>query len=218
MRPEVKFCGLTRPGDAALAASLAADYVGVILVGGPRLLTLPRAHEVLSAARGPKRVAVVRRTDAATMASAGRAAGADILQVHADPTAGELRALRVAWPGGIWAVVRIKGTPDAGTLAELFATADAVVVDAAVAGGLGGSGQSFDWSAHAALLGGARTFGRLVLAGGLHSDNIPDAVCALAPDVVDVSSGVEDAPGLKSPDRMRAFARAVANLSPPPAE
>ena len=99
MRPEVKFCGLTRPEDAALAASLAVDYVGVILVGGPRLLTPLRAREVLSAARGPKRVAVVRRADAATMASEGRAAGADILQVHADPTAGELRALRASWPG-----------------------------------------------------------------------------------------------------------------------
>ena len=53
-----------------------------------------------------------------------------------------------------------------------------------------------------------------MLAGGLTSDNISEAVRTLTPDVVDVSSGVEDAPGIKSPDRMRAFVRAVATFNP----
>ncbi len=214
MPAEIKFCGLTRPDDAALAASLGASFVGAILVGGSRVLTPAAARDVLAAAVGPRRVAVVKLTTPDLMANQGRDAGADILQVHADPTLEQIRALRGAWNGDIWAVVRLGANPTRGDLADLFAAADAVLVDHLVASGLGGSGQRFDWNEHASTLSAARGKGRLVLAGGLTSDNISDAVRTLAPDVVDVSSGVEDAPGIKSPDRMRAFVRAVATSSP----
>lgn len=214
MPAEIKFCGLTRPADAALAASLGASFVGAILVGGPRALQATAAHDVLHAAVGPVRVAVVRVTEPDDMARQGREAGADVLQLHADPTLEQIRALRTVWSGGIWAVVRIGADETRGDLAELFATSDAVVVDALVPGGLGGSGRQFDWNQHASTLASARGKGRLVLAGGLTSDNISEAVRTLTPDVVDVSSGVEDAPGIKSPDRMRAFVRAVATFNP----
>ncbi len=214
MPPEVKFCGLTRPVDAELASALGASYVGVILVGGPRLLTPTVAQEVLQAATGPRRVAVVPRTAAAQMAALGRAVGADILQVHADPTPAELAELRTLWDGGVWAVARLGTTPHAETLCALFAAADAVVVDTLVPGGLGGSGHAFDWERHAPLLATARARTPIVLAGGLTADNISEAVRVLGPDVVDVSSGVEDAPALKSPAKMRRFALAVASPIP----
>ncbi len=216
MRPEIKFCGLTRPADAALAVSLGASYIGAILVGGPRRLSPVEARALFDSAPGPRRVAVVKLDEASVMAAAGREANADILQVHADPTLDQLRALRALWSGGIWPVVRLGADAPRTDLAALFDVSDAVVVDTLVPGGLGGSGQRFDWNQHRAILAQTRGNGRLVLAGGLTSDNISEAVRALVPDVVDVSSGVEDAPGQKSPVRMQAFAEAVATTSPSP--
>ncbi|MBI3792092.1 MAG: phosphoribosylanthranilate isomerase [Gemmatimonadetes bacterium] len=208
--PEFKVCGLTRPADAALAVSLGARYVGTIHVGGPRLVTPQRAREVYAAASGAEAVAVVPIGEAAQIAALGAASGASILQVHADPTPAVLTALRAHWPGAIWAVVRLGHADRQTELLALAEVADALVADTATEGGLGGTGRQFDWTRHATALSAVRRHARIVLAGGLHSGNISDAVRALAPDVVDVSSGVEDAPGVKSPDRMRAFARAVA--------
>jgi len=87
--------------------------------------------------------------------------------------------------------------------------ADAVVLDAKIAGQLGGTGHAFDWDAIAGTLErrGERT--RVVLAGGLSPENVARAVRIIAPDVVDVSSGVESAPGIKNHARMRAFRDAV---------
>jgi len=92
-------------------------------------------------------------------------------------------------------------------LAELDGEADAVVFDTRVAGTLGGTGRTFDWTAaaHGALP--ARS--PLVVAGGLTPENVAAAVAALSPAVVDVSSGVEERPGVKDHARMMAFAEAV---------
>ena len=130
-RPDIKFCGLTRPADAELAASLGARYVGVILVGGPRLVTPARASLVFDAARGPERVAVVSLGAPADMAALGHATGADILQLHADPTPELVRALREHWKGGIWAAVRLGGGRVPSVWSQLFGVADAVVTEGA---------------------------------------------------------------------------------------
>jgi phosphoribosylanthranilate isomerase len=87
--------------------------------------------------------------------------------------------------------------------------ADAVVLDAAVVGQLGGTGVAIDWAALAPEMHRLRMRGRVVLAGGLRPENVARAVALATPDIVDVSSGVESAPGAKDPERMRAFARAV---------
>lgn len=214
-RPDVKFCGLTRPADAALAAELGASYVGVILADGPRLLTPLAAREVLAAAVGIARVAVVGRGPPEALVRAGSEAGADILQVHGDQSPGELQRLRTAWPGKLWAVIRV-GTdglpPDA---LERAALADAVLLDAKVPGRLGGTGQRFDWASVTHGMVALRATGPVVLAGGLTADNISEALDALAPNVVDVSSGVETAPGIKDPARMRAFMSTVTRWHPP---
>ena len=217
-RPEIKFCGLTRPEDAALAAALGARYVGAIMAGGPRTRMPEEARLVLAAGASAQRVVVVRLAEPGVMAEAARTVGADILQLHADPELSLVRALRREWTGGIWAVVRMGTMGLPGDLSALFEECDAVVLDTAVPSGLGGSGIAFDWASAAAPLRQARGRGRLVLAGGLHSGNISDAMRALDPDVLDVSSGIEESPGVKSPDRMRAFARAVATLTPPSTE
>jgi phosphoribosylanthranilate isomerase len=93
--------------------------------------------------------------------------------------------------------------------AELFATADAVLLDPRVAGALGGTGTTLDWDALADAVAAVRGSVPLVLAGGLTPENVARAAATLAPAVVDVSSGVESAPGVKDPARMTAFVAAV---------
>jgi phosphoribosylanthranilate isomerase len=92
---------------------------------------------------------------------------------------------------------------------SLFGAADAVLLDARVDGSLGGSGIAVSWAAIALQVDAVRRGRRLVLAGGLRPENVAAAVETLAPDVLDVSSGVESAPGIKDHARMRAFAAAA---------
>lgn len=208
MAVEIKFCGLTRPEDAAFAASLGATYVGVIFAGGPRNIDAERAAEVLAAAgAGVQRVGVFGAVPAAEVAELARLAGLHVVQLHGDPNAEYVRRVRDESGARVWAVVRVSAGSLARSIAELDPAADAIVLDALVPGRLGGTGDSFDWQGAAAEGRPARA--RLVVAGGLAAHNVGEAIRVLAPHVVDVSSGVESAPGIKDHERMRAFADAV---------
>lgn len=206
--PAVKFCGLTRPEDAAMAASLGADYVGVIFAGGPRLLTPGRAREVLAGAGGVRKVGVFGVQPAGEIADVAREVGLDVVQLHGDPDADDVERMRDHFRGEIWAVVRCEGADVPPQTRALFEAADAVVLDAKVPGQLGGTGVTVAWHQLRDILAPWRNAG-LVLAGGLTPANVAEAVRALAPQVVDVSSGVEVAPGVKDHERMRAFRRAA---------
>jgi phosphoribosylanthranilate isomerase len=207
--PEVKFCGLTRPEDAAMAAKLGAGYAGVIFAGGPRLLTPARAREVLAQASGVLKVGVFGTQTPAEIGVIAREVGLDIVQLHGDPTAAEVAAVRAQFAGRVWAVVRCEGATIPPTTDEIFVAADAVVLDAKVPGQLGGTGVTVPWTALREVLAPFGDEAPLVLAGGLTPANVAEAVRALQPAVVDVSSGVEVAPGVKDHERMRAFQRAA---------
>jgi phosphoribosylanthranilate isomerase len=88
---------------------------------------------------------------------------------------------------------------------ELFHEADAVLLDARVQGRLGGTGVKLEWGSLADSVSALRGRTPVVLAGGLNPENVAEAVRLMAPDVVDVSSGVESAPGIKDHAKMRAF-------------
>ena len=92
---------------------------------------------------------------------------------------------------------------------DIAAAADAIVLDAQVPGGLGGTGVTLPWTQLARSLTAIRGTCRIVLAGGLTPENVATAITAIEPDIVDVSSGVESAPGIKDHSRMRAFRDAV---------
>ena len=124
----------------------------------------------------------------------------------------DVAAVRGETEARVWAVVRVTDALPAG-VDELFESADALLIDARVTGSLGGSGVAVDWAALRSQLASRRGNGRLVLAGGLTPDNVARAVATLRPEVVDVSSGVESAPGIKDHARMRAFAAAVAGAA-----
>lgn len=211
---EIKFCGLTRANDAAYAVELGASYAGVILAGGPRRLTPSQAREVLEPLRGSpaKRVGVFGAQSVSELLQIADEVALDVLQLSGGAKDDTLVGLRSRFDGAIWAVAHVNpGAPRADTdvLPWYEAGADAVVLDAAVAGQLGGTGVRLDWSVLAPEVRRLRARGRVVLAGGLRAENVAAAVRLAAPDVVDVSSGVESAPGLKDLDRMRNFANAV---------
>ncbi len=226
--PALKFCGVTRADDAAYAARLGAAYVGCVFAGGPRLVTADQARALAAAARAdsagegapdapPRLVGVLGAVDARAVANIAGAAGLDVVQLHADPDAAAVAAVRRHWAGTIWAALRVRGADLPEHAAELFECADAVVLDAKVDGGaLGGTGVALPWAAIAGALAPLRGGAPLVLAGGLRPENVAAAVAALAPDVVDVSSGVESAPGVKDRARMAAFAAAARAPVPPP--
>ena len=188
---------------------LGADYLGVIFAGGPRLLTVHRAREVLAASAAARRVGVFGAQPPEEIGRTAREVALDVVQLHGDPDARAVDAVRREFEGLVWAVVRVDGA-DLPTGAErLLDIADAVVLDARIAGRLGGTGVKLDWDGLAPKLREPGRAGRLVLAGGLTPENVADGIGVLAPDVVDVSSGVERAPGVKDHERMRAFAAEV---------
>lgn len=214
MAVEIKFCGLTRPADAELAASLGASYVGAIFAGGPRQITPERAAEVFGAApEGVRRVGVFAAQPVERILRDAKVAGLDVIQLHGEGGADRVAQLRRDFDGAIWSVLRVPGTSLPPQAAELIAVSDGLLLDAHVAGKLGGTGVALPWEALAADLTAIRGSKTIVLAGGLTPENVARAIGALTPDVVDVSSGVEDAPGLKNHDRMRAFRDAVLSAS-----
>ena len=209
----IKFCGLTREEDAAYAAELGARYLGVIFAGGPRLLTPTRAAEVLGAGAGPggpARVGVVGAQGPDEIAELAATAGLDAVQLHSDPTAANVDAVRRRFGGQVWAVLSLDAPVLPPHASALFEAADAVLLDARVGGRPGGgTGVTLDWPGLARALEDVRGRAPLVLAGGLRPENVAEAIRLVTPDVVDVASGVERAPGVKDHDRMRRFAEAV---------
>jgi phosphoribosylanthranilate isomerase len=205
---DIKFCGLTRAEDARVGAELGARYLGAIFADGPRRVTPERAAAVFDTPRVVYRVGVFGSATPEEIAAAADTARLDVVQLHADPSPTAVEAVRRAWTGRVWAVVRTAGRLPP-TAKALFELADAVLLDARVDGRLGGTGVALPWDEVARELDAARGRATLVLAGGLTPENVGAAIAALAPDVVDVSSGVEVAPGVKDHGRMRLFAEAV---------
>ena len=208
-----KICGLTQPGDATFAAECGAAYLGVILAGGPRHLDLVAAHAVLGTVRhGVRRVAVFGDQQVDEIVRIADALALDVIQIHRATSSDEVARVIALSGRTVWPVLRLGGTsvPPSGWV--LAAQTNWLVLDALVPGQLGGTGVALNWSGLAdsvAALREALPLVRLVLAGGLNADNVGEAIRVLAPDVVDVSSGVESSPGMKHPESVQRFVTAV---------
>jgi phosphoribosylanthranilate isomerase len=212
---KVKFCGMTRPQDAALAAEIGVSYVGVIFADSPRRVDEQSARRILDAAgEGVKRVGVFGTNDPESIGAAADAVRLDVVQLHADPSMSDVAAIRKRYRGEVWAAIRIAGDHIPGDAELLFDSADAIVLDARSEKRLGGTGQALAWNEIAVDLARDRGSSAVVLAGGLKPENVARAVRTLAPDVVDVSSGIESAPGIKDPWLMREFFAAATGRSP----
>ena len=215
MLAKVKFCGMTRPLDAALAAEIGASYVGVVFADGPRRVDVEAGREILDAAgTGIKRVGVFGTNDPAAIGKTAEMARLDIVQLHADPTVSDVKAVRRTFRGEVWAAVRVAGAHIRAEAEPLFDDADAVVLDARSEKNLGGTGQALPWGDLALDLARDRGSAAVVLAGGLKPGNVATAIRTLGPDVVDVSSGIETSPGIKDPWLMREFYAAASGQRP----
>ena len=200
---------MTRPADATIAAELGASYVGAIFAPGPRQVSVETARELFDSANGISRVGVFGTNDIREIGRVAEALELDVVQLHADPTPDDVHAMRGGFGGEVWAALRVSGSALPDSAEELIDAADGVVLDARNPGKLGGTGETLPWHDLAAEVGRTRTGGLIILAGGLTAQNVGTAMRDLAPDVVDVSSGVEQSPGIKDHDLMRDFAAAV---------
>jgi phosphoribosylanthranilate isomerase len=217
VRPEIKFCGLTRRADVEAAVGLGARYVGVIFAKSARRVSADAARELLrDVPPSVGRVGVFGADlEPEAIAEIARDVRLDVVQLHGDPDEAAVASARRYFAGRVWAAVRVRGDTLPNTAAALFRTADAVVIDAYSSKALGGTGVSLPWEALREAIAGVRGSARLVVAGGLRPDNVVAAIQALRPDVVDVASGVEAAPGIKDEMKLRAFRDAVVREAPP---
>ena len=187
----VKICGVTRPEDAHAAVMFGASAVGMILAPGTRrTVGLAAGRAIMEAVPAPVwRVGVFVSPSPEAVAEAIAACGLTHVQLHGIVDIG---ALRLAAPGTtLLESIRVDG---AEALARArVSTADLVLLDAAVPGQHGGTGTVFDWT----ILERAPLGRDFILAGGLTPDNVGEAVRRASPRIVDVSSGVESAPGVK---------------------
>lgn len=213
----VKVCGLTTPGDAEAAMRLGASFVGVVFAASPRRVDVAGARTVLAPTRGAAAAVGVFGPGAPdAIVRTATDVGLDVIQLHGDPSADDVARVRGAFHGEVWAAHRVRDGRIPAVVGALANAADAVVLDAFHGAALGGTGMALDWEALAPSLVALR--GRrasLILAGGLRPANVAHAVSVLAPDVVDVSSGVESAPGVKDHLQMRAFIDAVRDAALP---
>jgi phosphoribosylanthranilate isomerase len=202
MSVKVKICGITSVADAQAAAAAGADMIGLMFYeGSPRHITLPQAVDI-SRSLSPfvQRVGVFVNPEEAQVMEAIAACGLHLLQFHGDETPDFCTQF------GLMSVKALR-VRDAASLAALanYQT-DAFLLDAYSETGLGGTGEKFNWD----LALEAQKFGKpIFLAGGLTPENVAAAVRKVQPFAVDVSSGVESAPGKKEAAKVRAFIQAA---------
>lgn len=200
----VKVCGLTRESDVHAAVRLGACACGFVLSESLRQVTPERACWLAGEAGDALTVGVVTTETPEWIAAALGYADLRAVQLSAGadgPTVHDVRAA-AAGRGLTPIVIAAADTPDA-------ADADMVLLDARAPGAYGGTGVTLDWEALARS--GPPEHERYVLAGGLTPSNVGQAIAALHPPVVDVSSGVEAEPGVKDPALLAAFFAAVAD-------
>lgn len=204
MTVRVKVCGITRPGDAELAARLGAAWVGFVFwPRSPRCVEPAAARAILAGLPphvGGVGVFVDRVPDEVNAIADEVGLAAVQLHGHESPAACRQCRRRVI------KAVRLSGdSGGGGDDPDAVWPGATLLVDAFDPRRMGGTGKPADWS-RAAQVARRR---RLLLAGGLRADNVAEAVRRVAPYGVDVSSGVESRPGVKDPDRMRAFFAAL---------
>jgi phosphoribosylanthranilate isomerase len=203
---KVKICGITNLEDARMCIDAGADAIGLNFVtASPRCISVGEARAVANAISGSAIVVgVVANWDLDAMRALLGDAHLDMLQLHGDETPSVVRQLLPR----AFKAVRIASADDV-AIARTFPGED-LLVDAKVAGVLGGSGHAFDWSLVAELA----KERRITLAGGLTADNVQNAIRAVSPYRVDVASGVEIAENPRKKDvlRVRAFVEKVRAL------
>ena len=199
----IKICGVTRAEDARAAIDLGADAIGLVCYP-PSARHVPRSRfgEVLARVGDEVEVFALFVNPQVAEVRAAVATGLfSGLQFHGDEPAGFCASFGLPYMKAL----RVRGDADLPRRTAAFASARRILLDAYDESGYGGTGKSFHWeiAADPALA----ESGDIVVAGGLHAGNVAAAIRRARPFGVDVSSGVEAEPGVKDPNKLRAFMR-----------
>lgn len=221
MTARIKICGLTRENDALVAAQMGADFLGFVFVpSSPRCVDADRAKRIVHYVRGwmkqehdrrqldarcapfePREirfVGVFANQDRAEITAVARHAGLDVVQLHGDESPEEVASVRMP-------VIKAFRVGEELTEPVGYGAAHWYLFDAASSSRFGGTGTRFDWS----LVRDLSEEKPFFLAGGLNPENVAEAVRVVHPFGVDVSSGVESAPGIKDHEKIRRFIEEV---------
>ena len=206
----VKICGLRRLADVKAVAAAGAAYAGfVFFAKSPRHLTVAAARPLLLAVpEGLAKVALTVDADDAALDAIVTALPLDMLQLHGAESPERVAQVRARYGLPVMKAVGVAGEGDLAAVFEYSLVADQVLIDAKPPKGAaipGGNGLAFDWR----LLAGRRWLRPWMLAGGLTPENVAEAIRLTGARQVDVSSGVESAPGVKDAGRIAGFVAAA---------
>ena len=202
MRTRIKICGITREQDAIVASEAGADAIGLVFADrSPRYVDIEQARRLV-AILPPfvSSVALFVNAQPAFVEAVIRQVSPTCLQFHGEESPQDCARYGVPW----MKAARVKPGVDLLQFAAHYSGAQGLLLDAYSPAAHGGTGECFDWG----LIPAARTR-PLVLAGGLVPANVAAAIRAVRPWAVDVSSGVESAPGIKDAEKIVAFVKEV---------
>ncbi len=203
-RTRIKICGLTRAEDVQACVRAGVDAIGLVFVEkSPRNLTLEQGAALRAEIPAfVQVVALLMNPDPRQVEAVLAQVQPDLLQFHGQESA----AFCQQWRRGYLKAIAMKDRAMSEIEAEIAQhdPARGLLLDAHAPGGQGGSGQRFDWNHLPAI-----PRERLILAGGLRPDNIRAAIAQVRPGAVDLSSGVEQAPGIKSPEKIQQLVQQV---------
>jgi len=201
MRTRVKICGITRCEDAQLAVDAGVDAIGLVFYEkSPRFVSSETAAEISQLIPAfVSRVALFKDADKVMIDSVLQAVEIDLIQFHGSETADFCQQFTLPYIKAIG----MKGTEHNADFlrssVENYHMAKALLLDGHAPGEAGGTGESFDWASIASI------DKPVILAGGLTPENVAQAIILVQPFAVDVSSGVESAPGIKDKEKVTAF-------------
>lgn len=205
----VKLCGITNLEDAVEAVKAGADALGFNFYGkSPRYVSPEVAHQIIEQLPGEVlKIGVFANVESpAQVADIARVAGVSALQLHGHESAEYCKALSE------WSVIKaLHVSADFDVQQVTTYEVEAIMLDAGHRKLLGGTGQLFDWSIADQV---RRLVPKLFLAGGLTAENVAEAIRFVNPYAVDACSSIEDEPGKKNHERMRAFVKAVRSVKP----
>ena len=207
----IKFCGLSRPEDVAAAAKAGAAYVGfVFFPKSPRNVSIETAAALAAEVPvGICKVALTVNADNELLDRITDTVPLDMLQLHGKETPERVAEVKARYGLPVMKAVGIATADDLPTLETYVSVADQILLDAKPSPDddrPGGNGVAFDWT----LIANRRWPVPWMLAGGLTPDNVAEAVRLTGARQVDLSSGIESAPGVKDPAKIAALAKALA--------
>ncbi|MCK8828097.1 phosphoribosylanthranilate isomerase [Natroniella acetigena] len=200
---QIKICGLTNLEDAQLASRLGVDLLGFIFAESPRQVTSSQVQQIISELNGQvKKIGVFANHPLAEVNQIAQTCNLDYVQLHGDESPSYCQQVKLP-------VIKAFQVKDGSYLEELAQYNVAkFLLDTYHPDKLGGSGQSFNWELALA----AKDYGEVIIAGGLDETNVKQAIEAVQPAGVDVSSGVEAESGVKDHDKLEKFIERAFNI------